>query len=185
MSAINVRPNNATYSGNAGFTLIELSIVLVIIGLIVGGVLVGQDLIKAAAIRATVSQIEKYNTAINTFKNKYGGLPGDLIPQTAASFGLFALSNPNGTEGLGDNNGLIEDGHACPALSGGYNNNSFCGEIGVFWRHLTEASLMDGSFGIIDPPLADTGTHSWNSSHQPISSDDKNWPWYHDSRYIR
>jgi prepilin-type N-terminal cleavage/methylation domain-containing protein len=46
----------------AGFTLIELSIVLVIIGLIVGGVLVGQDLVKAAGVRATISQIEKFNT---------------------------------------------------------------------------------------------------------------------------
>lgn len=43
----------------SGFTLIELSIVLVIIGLIVGGVLVGRDLIKAAEVRAQVSQIEK------------------------------------------------------------------------------------------------------------------------------
>jgi len=42
-----------------GFTLIELSIVLVIIGLIVGGVLVGHDLIRAAGVRATISQVEK------------------------------------------------------------------------------------------------------------------------------
>ena len=62
---------------NKGFTLIELSIVLVIIGLIVGGVLVGQDLIKAAEIRATVSQVEGYNSAVNTFRLKYNGLPGD------------------------------------------------------------------------------------------------------------
>ncbi len=47
-----------------GFTLIELSIVLVIIGLIIGGVLVGKDLIKAAEIRATISQINKYNHAV-------------------------------------------------------------------------------------------------------------------------
>ena len=46
-----------------GFTLIELSIVLVIIGLIVGGILVGQDLINAAAIRAQIAQVEKYQTA--------------------------------------------------------------------------------------------------------------------------
>ena len=51
-----------------GFTLLELSIVLVIIGLIVGGVLVGQDMIKGAQIRATVAQLEKYNTAVNTFR---------------------------------------------------------------------------------------------------------------------
>ena len=57
---------------SAGFTLIELSIVLVIIGLIIGGVLVGRDLIAAAQVRAQISQIEKYQTAVNTFRGKYG-----------------------------------------------------------------------------------------------------------------
>ena len=62
----------------SAFTLIELSIVLVIIGLIVGGVLVGQDLIVAAKNRALLSQVEEIDTAINTFRLKYNGLPGDL-----------------------------------------------------------------------------------------------------------
>jgi hypothetical protein len=48
-----------------------MSVVLVIIGLLVGGVLVGQNLIAAAGLRATISQIEKYNTAANTFRGKY------------------------------------------------------------------------------------------------------------------
>jgi prepilin-type N-terminal cleavage/methylation domain-containing protein len=46
-----------------GFTLIELSIVLVIIGLVVGGVLVGKDLIFAAQVRRAVSEAESFNTA--------------------------------------------------------------------------------------------------------------------------
>jgi prepilin-type N-terminal cleavage/methylation domain-containing protein len=71
-----------------GFTLIELSIVLVIIGLIIGGVLVGQDLIRAAGVRATISQIEQYNTAVNTFMEKYGYLPGDIKDPDASNFGL-------------------------------------------------------------------------------------------------
>ena len=54
-----------TVSIKSGFTLVELSIVLVIIGLIIGGVVVGRDLIDAATIRAQISQIEKYNTAVN------------------------------------------------------------------------------------------------------------------------
>jgi prepilin-type N-terminal cleavage/methylation domain-containing protein len=72
------KDKNPNLIQQAGFTLIELSIVLVIIGLIVGGVLVGQDLIKAAEIRATISQYEKYNAAMNTFRTKYNGMPGDL-----------------------------------------------------------------------------------------------------------
>lgn len=66
------------YKRTSGFTLIELSIVLVIIGLVIGGILVGQDLIKAAELRATISQKEKFDSAVNTFRNKFGGKPGDL-----------------------------------------------------------------------------------------------------------
>src|ERR1700746_416796 len=85
-----------------GFTLIELSIVLVIIGLIVGGVLVGQDLIRAAEVRATISQIEKYNTAVNTFRGKYNALPGDLNAAAATAFGFSGRGIP---PGAGDGNG--------------------------------------------------------------------------------
>jgi prepilin-type N-terminal cleavage/methylation domain-containing protein len=75
-------------SGRRGFTLIELSIVLVIIGLLVGGVLVGQDLIRSAAVRATVRQIEKYNQSVNAFRGKYNAIPGDMNAATAANFGF-------------------------------------------------------------------------------------------------
>src|SRR5476649_123700 len=82
-------PSLGKTSSRAGFTLIELSIVLVIIGLIVGGVLTSRDLIAAAQIRAQISQIEKYQTAVNTFRGKYGYLPGD-IPNNAATACGFA-----------------------------------------------------------------------------------------------
>src|ERR1700722_15466804 len=95
-----------------GFTLIELSIVLVIIGLIVGGVLVGQDLIKAAEVRAQISQIEKYNTAVNTFYGKYQAIPGDMNIATASQFGFTvgSLCTGDGTSPYGsrNGNGLIE-----------------------------------------------------------------------------
>ena len=120
-----------------GFTLIELSIVLVIIGLIVGGILVGQDLIKASEIRAAVAQIEKYNSAVNTFRGKYNGLPGDLTSEKASSFGFVARV---GTTGQGDGNGLIEG-------NGGTNTNMvFTQEAGMFWNDLSVASLIDGNF---------------------------------------
>lgn len=121
-----------------GFTLIELSIVLVIIGLIVGGVLVGQDLIKAAEVRATVGQYEKYNAAVNTFRTKYNGLPGDLLASSATAFGLYS-SGMTGSAGLGDGNGLLEGGSTGQMYG--------VGETLAFWRHLSDAGLIDGSFG--------------------------------------
>src|ERR1017187_6744999 len=90
---------------NRGFTLIELSIVLVVIGLIVGGVLVGQDLIKAAQVRAEVTQLEKFNSAVNTFRVKYAYLPGDIPDPDASRFGFQARGSG---EGMGDGNGIIE-----------------------------------------------------------------------------
>jgi prepilin-type N-terminal cleavage/methylation domain-containing protein len=133
----------------AGFTLIELSIVLVIIGLIVGGVLVGQDLIKAAEIRATMSQVEKYNTALNTFRGKYNGMPGDLQCAVAFSLGTpFTVGQSasctggmTGSAGLGDGNGLIEGGSTGATVP--------LGETLVFWAHLSGANLVDGSYGAV------------------------------------
>jgi prepilin-type N-terminal cleavage/methylation domain-containing protein len=121
-----------------GFTLIELSIVLVIIGLLVGGVLVGRDLIASASIRAQVGQIEKYNTAVHTFKVKYGSFPGDILATKAASFGLFSSSLGNST-GYGDDNGSITSFHA-QAIP------YFIGEPVIFWRQLSDAQLIDGAY---------------------------------------
>jgi len=123
---------------NSGFTLIELSIVLVIIGLLVGGVLVGQDLISAAAVRAQISQIEKYQTAVNTFRVKYGYLPGDIPDPTASAFGFYARGG--GAQAEGDGNGLIEgqNGNVTPGVS------VFCGEAQLFWTDLSQANMIDG-----------------------------------------
>jgi prepilin-type N-terminal cleavage/methylation domain-containing protein len=67
----------------SGFTLVELSIVLMIIGLLVSGILVGKDMIRAAELRSITSEKDQFQTAVNLFKNKYLGLPGDLSNATA------------------------------------------------------------------------------------------------------
>lgn len=91
-------------SHRSGFTLIEVSIVLIIIGLIVSGVLVGRDLIRAAEIRAGIAQIEQYNTAVNTFRIKFNDIPGDL--RSASALGMVTRAS-HGT-GVINGNGQIE-----------------------------------------------------------------------------
>jgi prepilin-type N-terminal cleavage/methylation domain-containing protein len=60
-----------------GFTLIELSIVLVVIGLIIGGIIIGQTLIQSAQIRRQTTEFGKWYAAVNTYRIKYNALPGD------------------------------------------------------------------------------------------------------------
>jgi prepilin-type N-terminal cleavage/methylation domain-containing protein len=126
----------------AGFTLIEMAIVLVIIGLIAGAVVVGQDLMRAAGVRATISQIEKYNTAVNTFREKYGYLPGDINASAAALFGFL----PRGIyHGMGDGDGYIEGLYAnSPSTNTGYAIGY--GETAMVWVDLSMANLIDGGF---------------------------------------
>ncbi len=82
------------------FTLVELSIVLVIIGLIVGGVLVGKDMIANAEMRAQIKQIDEINTAVLTFKSKYSCLPGDC--KNATSFFTDTVQPGKVSNGNGD-----------------------------------------------------------------------------------
>lgn len=79
-------------SQRSGFTLIELSIVLVIIGLIVGGIVVGRGLIETAESRRLITAVQNYRTAILAFKMKYGCLPGDCTNATT----FFTTGNGNG-----------------------------------------------------------------------------------------
>jgi prepilin-type N-terminal cleavage/methylation domain-containing protein len=62
----------------AGFTLVELAIVMIIIGLLIGGILKGQELVANARVTATVAQIKSLDGAMSTFVDKYNALPGDM-----------------------------------------------------------------------------------------------------------
>jgi len=132
-----------------GFTLVELSIVLVIVGLIAGGVLVGRDLIKAAEIRGTISQLESYNTATMIFKDKYKNLPGDITSAQASQYNFaptsrtdyvaapLAVPNP-----IIHGDGLIESCTVTNTMWWSY----LAYEVAVFWRDLYSAGLISERF---------------------------------------
>lgn len=115
------------------FTLIELSIVLVIIGLIVGGVLVGRDLIASSQIRAQVTQIEKIQTSMNTFRVKFSCIPGDC--NTATTW-LGATGPAGEAINNGNGNGNIDYSSYSSVTHEGLN---------VF-QQLSAARLVDGVF---------------------------------------
>lgn len=78
---------------NNGFTLVELSIVIVIIGLIVAGVVGGQTLVQQAKLRNVIADLNKWQVAINAFRLEYNALPGDF--DNAAAYTLGTSGNGN------------------------------------------------------------------------------------------
>lgn len=131
---------------NRGFSLVELSIVLVILGLLTGGILAGQSLIRAAELRAVTTEHDRYRTAVQTFRDKYFGLPGDI---TNAHKFWGAADGGDGTGSdcrmesattatcSGDGNGQICYTTACTAGTW---------EKYQVWKQLANAGLIEGSY---------------------------------------
>jgi prepilin-type N-terminal cleavage/methylation domain-containing protein len=112
---------------NKAFTLVELAIVIVIIGLLVGGVLQGQELIAQAKIRSQIRQLEAYDAASLTFKSKYDYLPGDFPTSRRDSLGFRSRG---GTDNSG--NGRIDDNTGyIPNLSSYNESHVFFSDLSV------------------------------------------------------
>jgi prepilin-type N-terminal cleavage/methylation domain-containing protein len=122
-----------------GFTLIELSIVLVVIGLIVGGVLAGQTLVHAAQLQNQLKQMNDYKLAFNTFVGKYGCPPGDCANATA----FFGTTNVGGAVVNGNGNGQIDNfsGGSFWANSGGV-TFADSPELGAAFQELAAAGMI-------------------------------------------
>ena len=133
-----------------GFTLVELSIVLVILGLLVGGVLTGQSLIRAAELRAITTESQRYVVAMNTFRDKYFAIPGDM-PNAVRYWGQQAGGTADGPDSTcqaqtaaatgtatcnGDGSGLVGNGPSNLAPT----------EFFRFWQHLANAGLIEGTY---------------------------------------
>jgi len=150
-------------SRSVGFTLIELSIVLVIIGLITGGILVGQELIHAATIRAQITQIEKYNAAVNAFRGKYGYLPGDIPEPIAGQYGFFLRA---GGFGNGDGDGYVS-GVSESILIPQQSTFTLGGENVLFWTDLTASGLISGGFNDSTDALVNVSTDAQYAAEMP------------------
>ena len=119
-----------------GFTLVEISIVLVIIGLLIGGILVAQSMIETARIQSQIRQLEQFDIAISNFHQRYNSLPGDTR--------LMTLSGAT----TGDGDGLIEG-------TGFFNTQ----EMHNVWKHLSQSSILQDVY-TNTPNSFSVGTHS-------------------------
>lgn len=124
----------------SGFTLIEIAIVLVIIGLLLGGILRGQELITQGRIRNVSNDLQSMTAAINLYQGRYLALPGD--DAGAAARWTIAAPAPSA--------GAVGDG----SISGAYNAAAATDESRQFWLHLRRAGLVGGAVNANNPPNA-------------------------------
>ncbi len=131
----------------SGFTLIELAIVLVIIGLLLGGVLKGQELINSAKVKNMAADFKNTQVYIYGYQDKYKALPGD---HKNASASITGATNPPAANA---GNGVI---------NGAYNAvDGAASETALFWQHVRLAGLAPGPTAVADanyyPTNADGG----------------------------
>jgi prepilin-type N-terminal cleavage/methylation domain-containing protein len=121
----------------SGFTLIEIAIVLVIIGLLLGGVLKGQELINSAKVKNLATDFKNIPIYIYGYQDKYKALPGDDLKATTH------LPPPGGAVVItnGDGNGIIDGAW-----------NATTGESFQFWQQVRLAGFGPGA---TDPAAAD------------------------------
>ncbi|MCG3186154.1 MAG: hypothetical protein IOMNBAOH_00708 [Rhodocyclaceae bacterium] len=122
-----------------GFTLIEIAIVLVIIGLLLGGVLKGQELINSAKVKNIVSEIKNTSVMVYAYQDRFRALPGDqTAAQLSAGLGAAAAACTTGAPGCTPGNGRIDgDWNA--------NDDANRAETYVMWQHIRLANLASGS----------------------------------------
>jgi prepilin-type N-terminal cleavage/methylation domain-containing protein len=118
----------------AGFTLIEISIVLVIIGLLLGGVLKGQELIENAKIKRMNNDFSGIASATYSYLDRYSAIPGDDA-NAKARWGLSSTST------------TANDG----TLDGAWNSSTATDETYLFWVHLRKSNLIVGGDDVTLP----------------------------------
>jgi prepilin-type N-terminal cleavage/methylation domain-containing protein len=144
-----------------GFTLVEIAIVLVIIGLLLGGILKGQEMITQAKIKNVIADFSGVSAAYHGYQDRYRAIPGDDPGATRWTAGLEG--NGNGIVGGTYNNG-------CP--TGGGKPTAGTSESCLFWNDLRLAGFVAGS-GAQQPYNAVTGllgVQTGNGANPPTAA---------------
>lgn len=131
---------------NKAFSLVELSIVLVILGLLVGGIMTGQNLIRASQLRSISTQLDSYRTAVYIFKDKYFALPGDM-PNAVKFWTPAAGGTDDGVDAACaalDHTSPSTGTETCNGNGDGSVEASY--EMMRFWQHLANAGLIGGQY---------------------------------------
>ena len=121
-------------SSQSGFTLVEIAIVLVIIGLLLGGVLKGQEIIDNARIKNAAADMNGVSAAFNSYVDRFRRLPGDDGPLAT----LTARGGPWASVTAGGNNNGVVAVTAAQVFTGG-------GEGVAFWQSLKAAGFIAGN----------------------------------------
>ncbi|MGQ0659114.1 MAG: prepilin-type N-terminal cleavage/methylation domain-containing protein [Chromatiales bacterium] len=125
----------STRKQQSGFTLVEIAIVLVIIGLLLGGILKGQELITSARVRNIADQNSGVQAAYYGFVDRYRQIPGDMTGANAcAAIGSTNLSGCPGSAPGGNGDGRLDDA-----------GNQFQ-EASAVWAHLAAAGFINGRY---------------------------------------
>jgi prepilin-type N-terminal cleavage/methylation domain-containing protein len=128
-------------SSQSGFTLVEIAIVLVIIGLLLGGILKGQEMITQAKIKNLINDFNGLAAAMYSYQDRYRALPGDELNAnvTARWTGSFG-GDGNGTFIRGTTAGATDVYNNAPAVA-----SATTAEGNLFWLHLRLAGFVPGS----------------------------------------
>lgn len=113
----------ALKKNQSGFTLVEIAIVMVIIGLLVGGIIKGQAMIQNAKVKRTVKQADELRAAVMSFYDKFGVYPGDE-DKAAIPPGADGEGNGDGDIDANEQYEVYRDLRLAGLISGDYNGTS-------------------------------------------------------------
>ena len=138
-------PSPTSYK-RAGFTLLELGIVLIVIGFLAAAILVGKELLFNTRVQQQMKQFEQYNTAVALFSTRYDNLPGDFkasdVLRYRGTFNIAQFPLRSGEKGHGDGNGIFEP---CSAGTPPIDYSKPGCELLMFWSDLAAANLIQGN----------------------------------------